>query len=127
MFEPCEGRAPFEPNDFSTPGEGIRLLPCPSRLPHDLEVGQKLARWFGHPYNSWYMGKIAEVNKRRTKSENVSVEFTHETEGETRGIFVAERETYGASRLWVLMEQIPIDVEDEESTSSSPPEDDEED
>jgi hypothetical protein len=66
---------PFEPDDFFTPGTGLEVLPCPAKLPHDLELGGKLARWFGPPYNAWYVGKIAEVNKRRTKSENVSVEF----------------------------------------------------
>jgi len=49
------------------------VLPCPARLPHDLQVGQKLARWFGEGYNKWYVGKITEVNRRRTKQENVSV------------------------------------------------------
>ena len=55
------------------------MLPCPARLPHDLEVGQKLARWFGEGYNS--VGTSArspsKVNRRRTKQENVSdgVEF----------------------------------------------------
>ena len=39
----------FEPEDFSTPGEGFNVLPCPARLPHDLYTSQKLARWFGPP------------------------------------------------------------------------------
>ena len=51
------------------------MLPCPTKLPHDLEVGQKMALWFGPPYNTWYVGNIVEVNKKRTKSENVSVAF----------------------------------------------------
>ena len=46
---------PFEPDDHSTPGEGLRILPCPSRLPHDLQVGGKLARWFTYPYNAWHV------------------------------------------------------------------------
>ena len=45
----------FEPVDFSTLGEGFNVLPCPARLPHDLQVGQKLARWFGEGYNNWYV------------------------------------------------------------------------
>ena len=45
-------------------------------------------------------GKIAEVNRRRTKSENVSAEFMSAEEGETRGMFIADAETYGADRLW---------------------------
>ena len=38
---------PFVPNGFVTLGEGFEVLPCPARLPQDLEVGQKVARWFG--------------------------------------------------------------------------------
>ena len=59
------------------------------------------------------MGNIAEVNKRRTKSENVSVEFKDETYGETRGTFVAEADTYGADKLWVVLKPIPIELDDE--------------
>ena len=68
---------------ITTPGTGFEVLPCPTKLPHDLQVSQKLARWFGPPYNSWYVGSIAEVNKRRTKMENVSVEFKDDTYGVT--------------------------------------------
>ena len=73
----------MELDDFTTPGTGFEVLPCPTKLPHDLQVSQKLARWFGPPYNSWYVGSIAEVNKRRTKMENVSVEFKDYTYGVT--------------------------------------------
>ena len=111
---------PFEPDDFSTPGEGLTVLPCPTKLPHDLEVGGKLACWFAYPYNSWFVGKILEVNKRRTKSENVLVQFINPDEGETEGLLVAEQETYGVDKLWVVLKTVPIDV-DAESDSSSPP------
>ena len=57
----------FEPVDFTTPMEGYNVLPCPEKLPHDLNTGQKLARWFGPPYNKWYVGTITEVNRRRTR------------------------------------------------------------
>ena len=57
--------------------------------------------------------------KRRTKSENVSVEFKDETDGETRGMFVAEADTYGADKLWVVLKPIPIEL-DEEGSSDSP-------
>ena len=40
-------------------------------------------RWFGEGYNSWYVGKITEVKRRRTKQENVSVEFEDEQYGTT--------------------------------------------
>ena len=95
----------------------MERLPCPAKLPHDLEVSQKLARWFGPPYNAWYVGNIAEVNKRRTKSENVSVEFDDDTYGETRGMFVAAAETYGTDKLWVVLKPIPIELD---SSPSSP-------
>lgn len=47
-------KEPFEPADFSTPGEGFTVLPCPAKLPHDIEIGQLMAQWFGPPYNAWY-------------------------------------------------------------------------
>ena len=107
---------PYEPADSTTPGEGYRLLPVPAVLPHDLQVGQPLARWFSHPYNAWYVGKVIEINRRRTVSENVSAQFIDPESGiETWGSFVAERETYGASKLWVLLEPIPVDASDAES------------
>ena len=76
-----------------------------------LEPGQLLARWFGPPYNTWYMGKIDEVNRRRTKSENVSVAFNDTTHGETRGMLIADAESYGAEKLWVLLKGIPIELD----------------
>ena len=85
---------------------------CPTKLPHDLEQGQRLARWFGPPYNAWYVGKIDQVNRRRTKSENVSVAFNDETYGETVGMFIADADSYGADKMWVLLEGIPINLDD---------------
>ena len=95
---------PFEPDDFST---------CPAKLPHDLAEGQKLARWFGSPYNKWYVGKITEVNRRRSKQENVAVEFVDEEDGTTWAHFVASAEDYGADKLWVVLEPIPIELDDD--------------
>ena len=95
------------------------------RLPHDLEVGQRMTQWFGSPYNAWYVGKIVEINKRRTKSENVSVAFNDETYGETRGMIVADSDTYGADRLWCMLKPIPIELDDDDDDdddSSAPPE-----
>ena len=81
-----------------------------------------MAQWFGPPYNAWYVGKIVEINKRRTKSENVSVAFYDETYGETCGMIVADPDTYGADRLWCMLKPIPIELDsDDDSTSSSPP------
>ena len=42
-------------------------------MPHDLEVGMKVTRWFSYPYNAWFVGEVFEVNRRRTKTENVSL------------------------------------------------------
>ena len=40
--------------------------------------------------------------RRRTKTENVSATFISPEEGETLGHFVADAETYGINKLWVL-------------------------
>ena len=93
-------------------------MPCLARLPHDLQVGQKLARWFGEGYNNWYVGKITEVNRRRTKQENVSVEFEDEQFGTTWGHFLASTDDYGADRLWVVLEPIPIELDADSDGSS---------
>ena len=66
---------------------------------------------------AWYVGNIWEVNRRRTTSENVSVEFDDDTYGETRGMFVAAAETYGTDKLWVVLKPIPIELD---SSPSSP-------
>ena len=42
------------------------------------------------------------------------VAFNDETFGETRGMFVADEETYGADRLWCLLCAIPIELDDDE-------------
>ena len=52
-------------------------------------------------------GEITEVNRRRTKQENVSVEFEDEQYGTTWGHFLAsadlQTDDYGADRLWVVL------------------------
>ena len=50
----------------------------------------------------------------------MSVEFKSEEEGVTRGMFVADAESYGADRDWVLVEAIPIDVGGSSAGGSSP-------
>ena len=37
--------------------------------------------------------------------------FVSPEEGETRGLFVADAETYGVNKLWVALRTIPIDVD----------------
>ena len=48
-------------------------------------------------------------------SENVSVEFTDATYGTTWGHFVADAESYGVNKTWVLLQQIPVDLDDDGS------------
>lgn len=62
-----------------------------------------------------YVGKVVEINRRRTKNENVSVEYDEE-QGKTLGLMVADAETYGSQKLWVLLKPIPIELD-----SDSPP------
>ena len=87
------------------------MMPCPTKLPHDIELG--VSEWRSgsgrRSTRGTNVGKVVEVNKRRTKSENVSVEFVDQTYGETRGAIVATAETYGADKLWVVLKPIPID------------------
>ena len=49
--------------------------------PPGLPEARALVR--GPPYNSWYVGSIAENNKRCIKMENVSVELKDDTYGVT--------------------------------------------
>ena len=67
------------------------------------------------------LAQIAEINKRRTKTENVSVEF-NEVHGETRGLMVADAATYGTDKLWVILKGIPIDLDSDSSEPETPAE-----
>ena len=69
---------------------------------------------------AWHIGKIVEVNRRRTKSENVSAIFNNPTEGETRGVLVADPSTYGAEKLWVLVRQVPVEISEDSDSSDTP-------
>ena len=58
----------------------------------------------------------------------MSVELKDDTYGVTRGTFVAEADTYGADKFWVVLKPIPIDLEEDQgdeqsgsSASSLPP------
>ena len=50
------------------------------------------------------------------------MDFDSEEEGRTRGLFVADAESYGIDRLclWVLLEPIPIDCDASSSLSDLP-------
>ena len=63
--------------------------------------------------------KIVEINRRRSKSENVAVQFSNETEGETQSLMIADANTYGADRLWVVLRPLPIEVDDDSSAPGS--------
>ena len=103
---------PFETNLFETPGHGYQTLPCPARLPMDLECGALLARWFGHPYNIWSLGHIVKINRRRTHGENVTAQFSDERWGTTWGHFTATQGSYG--KLWVLLAPVAVDMDSDE-------------
>ena len=74
----------------------------------------------GWDYYAWHIGKIVEVNRRRTKSENVSAIFNNPTEGETRGVLVADPSTYGAEKLWVLVRQVPVEISEDSDSRDTP-------
>ena len=65
-------------------------------------------------HNSWYVGEIKQVNKRRTKTENVAAEFVDEVYGTTWGHFIADPETYGLDKEWVLLEVVPIELHNDQ-------------
>ena len=71
------------------------------------------------PFNAWYVRTIAEVNRRKTVSENVSVAYKDEGGQVTRGLMCAEAQTYGADRLWVVLKPIAIELESDMEGSSS--------
>ena len=52
----------------------------------------------------------SEVNKKRTKQENVCVAFD---DGD--GMFLADAESYGADKLWCLLKPIPIELDEDEA------------
>ena len=113
---------PFSVDEFQTPEDTLAVLPCPAKLPHDIEVGSRVARWFGHPFHEWHVGTVVEVNRRRRVSENVTARFVSPEEGETHGMFVADADTYGVDRLWVAVRPVPV-----RSPGHSPPLDSDED
>ena len=59
------------------------------------------------------------MNKRRTKSENVAVQFCNPEEGDTVAKLVADPDTYGVEKLWVALKVVPIDVDSQSSPSHS--------
>ena len=76
-----------------------------------MKAGDKIALWFSAPFSRWHVGKITEVNKRRTVSENVTASSYDAKEGETIASFihVATAEEYGlaAGRKWAMLKDIP--------------------
>jgi len=93
------GFVPFQDDTLSE-------LHCPARVPGDLFVGQRIACWFGPPFSKWYVGTITDVNRRRTKTDNVEAEF----EGGS-GQLVCDAAEYGAHKSWVLVgEQVVVDA-----------------
>ena len=61
--EGCNGRNGRH-HTPSRPHQSAHERTGDGHLPHDIEPGQKLARWFGSPYNAWFVGKVDHINKR---------------------------------------------------------------
>ena len=109
--------------------------PCTWRAPNQLrcQSGSSLgAVAFGAAfllrlcYNAWFVGKIAEVNQRRTTIRERLCRIQLAWGGcHTRGVFISDADSYGPDRLWVLVEIKPIDVDS--GSSSSPPRDSDDD
>ena len=60
-----------------------------------------------------------QVNKRRTKTDNVTAEFVDPEDGKvTWGHFLADEDTYGANGAWLLLKPIGINVDDDGEASS---------
>ena len=98
--------------------EALEELPCPVRVPqHDLKAGDKFTLWFSAPFSRWHVGKITEVNKRRTVSENVTASFYDATEGDNIASFIATAEEYGlaAGKEWAMLKDIPMVLSDDDS------------
>jgi len=62
----------------------------------------------------WHVGKIIDINKRRTKQDNTTAEFDDAEEGKTWGHWCASADNYSADRQWVLLKPIPLDLDDME-------------
>ena len=77
-----------------------------------------MALWFSALFSRWHVGKIMEVNKRRTVSENVTASFYDAKEGETIASFihVATAEEYGlaAGSKWAMLKDIPMVLSDDD-------------
>ena len=52
------------------------------------------------------------MERRRTVTENVTVDFFDAEDGHTRGHFVANEDTYGSDRYWVLLKPKSVALED---------------
>jgi hypothetical protein len=50
---------------------------------------------------------IDAVDAKRVRSENVRVAFRDETYGESSGMLIADAATYGADKVWCVLERVP--------------------
>jgi hypothetical protein len=83
---------------FSYEG-AYRTLPATFRVPKDVPEGVRCAVYFGAPDNGWYEGKIKQVNKRKTQSENITCEFA-----DGNANIYATIDNYGPDKLWVILD-----------------------
>ena len=54
---------PFEDDDYTA-------MAWPARIDH-IQPGQKIAMWYGIPYNKWFVGPVTAVYPRRAMNDNV--------------------------------------------------------
>lgn len=66
-----------------------------------LNIRDNIAIYF-EDVNKWYKGHIIEVNKRRTRKENVSVEIKFSKDKVLRYNILANNANYGRDKEWVL-------------------------
>ena len=89
----------LDPSNFGR--EGFEVRPCPAKLPHDVVVGDTIALWIAEGYNDWFIGKVEEVNRRRTVTDNVLIKFD-----DGPAWHVAREDAYGIDRYWVLLKPV---------------------
>ena len=74
------------------------LLPCPKKVPYDLNIGDEIAVYFKEPHNDWFRGRVTGTDWRpKAARKNVTAEFDDGTCS-----LKLSRRNYGADMMWVL-------------------------
>ena len=63
----------------------------------------------------WYTGKISRSTSGARSRTNVTAEFCDPKDSKTWGHWIADANTYGTDRLWVLIKPIPIDLDEDDA------------